>query len=298
MSGAAGNQVSAMTAAPRRASQGEPSSPAGSIQDGCIPLNDPMYPTPEMPLPWRRREVIGLATLYLGDCREILRTLGTVDAVITDPPYAVSVAGSVHVGQPGKGARRLDFFAGDSDWRSMNETVRQAVCRTLELAPSTAAVWCSHRQVGFIVEELEAAGYSTRMLFWRKECPPPAPPGAGFSSAVEGCVYGYKPGRAWNGGVYELNVFECDSYRHGQPGKVDHPTQKPLQLMLWQLERITHAGQTVLDCFMGSGSTGVAATMLGRLFIGIEIEERYFDIACRRIEDAQRQGDMFRDAAP
>lgn len=246
--------------------------------------------------PYVRKEVIGNATLYLGDCRDVLATMQRVDAVIADPPYAVSVAGAAHVGQAGKGTRRLDFFAGDADWRGMNERVQQALRAALALSPSTAAIWCSHRQIGFIVADLEAAGFSSRMNFWRKECPPPAPPGAGFSSAVECCVYGYKPGRAWNGGVYELNVFECDSYRHGQPGKVDHPTQKPLQLMLWQIERITNAGQTVLDCFMGSGTTGVAATMLGRRFIGIEIEPRYFDIACRRIAEAQRQGDMFRDA--
>lgn len=241
--------------------------------------------------------IIGRATLYLGDCRDVLPKLGKVDAVVTDPPYGVSVAGSFQKGVPGKGTRRLDFFDGDSDWSAMNRLVAEAVDLAISREPLVFAAWCGHRQIGFITEALEAVGYSTRMLFWRKKCPPPAPPGSGFSSAVETCVYGYRPGRPWNGGQYDFNVFETDNYRHGQPEKVDHPTQKPRQLMKWQVERITAPDSAILDPFMGSGSTGVAAMETGRSFIGIEKEPRYFDIACRRIEDAQRQSDLFIGAA-
>ena len=74
----------------------------------------------------------------------------------------------------------------------------------------------------------------------------------------------------------------------------EHPTQKPDRLMKWCLGFLPDA-QTILDPFMGSGTTGVAAVQMGRDFIGIEKEGRYFDIACRRIEDAQRQGDLFID---
>ena len=76
--------------------------------------------------------------------------------------------------------------------------------------------------------------------------------------------------------------------------KNGHPCPKPLGFMERLIERATLDGETVLDPFMGSGTTGVACARLGRRFIGVEIEPRYFDIACRRIEDAQRQGDMFR----
>jgi site-specific DNA-methyltransferase (adenine-specific) len=242
-----------------------------------------------------RVEVIGDATLYLGDCRDVLPTLGKVDAVVTDPPYAISVAGSKNAGP--RGTRRLDFFAGDSDWASMNCLVADAVDAALALSPISFAAWCGHRQIGFITEALEAAGYSTRLMFWRKKCPPPACPGAGFASAVECCVYGYKPGRAWNGGQYDFNVLETDSYRFGQPGKVDHPTQKPVQLIKWQLERITNSDDLVLDPFMGSGTTGCVAVETGRRFVGIEKEPQYFEICCRRIEAAQRQGQLFGAAA-
>ncbi len=238
-------------------------------------------------------ETIGAATLYLGDCREILPGIGAVDAVVTDPPYAISKPGKQNVGP--RGTRRLDFFAGDSDWAGMNALVADAWSKALDLRPLVAMAWCSHRQIGFLNEAMEARGYSTKMMFWRKECPPPAAPGAGFVSAMETCVYGYRPGRPWLGGQYDANVFDVDSYRFGQPGKVDHPTQKPEQLIIWQIERLTVPGGLALDCFMGSGTTGVACARLGRRFVGIEIEERYFDIACRRIEAAYKQADLFVD---
>ena len=244
-----------------------------------------------------RVEQIGDATLYLGDCLEILPTLPNVDAVITDPPYAVSVAGSAQRGMPGKGVRRLDFFTGDDDWTGMKARVAAAVDLCIKKRPLSFAAWCGHRQIGLIVDSLEAAGYSTRLIFWRKKFPPPAGFGAGFSSAVECSVYGYLPGRPWNGGQYEANIFDCDSYRHGQPGKEDHPTQKPIALMGWQIKTITAPDSVVLDCFMGSGTTGVACAQLGRKFIGIEIEPKYFDIACRRMERAYAQGKLFQEPA-
>jgi site-specific DNA-methyltransferase (adenine-specific)/modification methylase len=74
--------------------------------------------------------------------------------------------------------------------------------------------------------------------------------------------------------------------------RVGHPTQKPERVMRWTLSFLPNA-QTILDPFMGSGTTGVAAVKMGKTFVGVEREERYFEIACRRIEDAQRQGDMF-----
>jgi DNA modification methylase len=241
--------------------------------------------------------IIGRATLYLGDCRDILPTLPNVEAVIGDPPYSVSVAGAKVVSRPGKGVRNLDFFAGDTDWRAMTAAVVEAYTYAIESKPKTVVAWCGHRQIGPLSEMLEDAGYSTRLLFWRKRCPPPSAPGAGFAQAVEQAVYGYLPGRAWHGGQYDHNVFDCDSYRFGQPGKVDHPTQKPLELMQWNVRWLTNSGDTVLDPFMGSGTTGVACQRSGRAFIGIEREPKYFDIACKRIEDAQRQGDFFVERA-
>jgi site-specific DNA-methyltransferase (adenine-specific) len=243
----------------------------------------------------RRVERIGDAVLILGDCREIAPKLTRPDAIVSDPPYSVSVAGSKNTGP--HGTRNLDFFAGDADWKGMTASVVERLSLCMDMRPSTFIAWCGHRQIGGIVEALETRGYSTRLLFWRKTCPPPSPPGAGFCSAVEQAVYGYVPGRHWGGGQYDANIFDCDGLRHGNPDKVDHPTQKPLALMSWNIEKTVSPGALCLDPYMGSGTTGVACIRRGVRFVGIEIEPRYFDTACRRVAEAARQPSLF-DAAP
>jgi len=235
--------------------------------------------------------VIGDATLYLGDCRDVLPTLGKVDAVVTDPPYSVSVAGSAY---KSNGTRNLDFFAGDTDWSKMTDDVLSRAEECLKTLSPKASMywWCGHRQFGRLVDLFELSGYSTRFLVWQKECPAPAPPNSGYQSGAELCVYAYPKGRTFNGNQVN-NVLLNDSYRFGQPGKVDHPTQKPFGVITPLVYASTNKSDTVLDPFMGSGTTGVACAKLGRKFIGIEIEPKYFDIACRRIEKAYAQPDLF-----
>lgn len=241
-----------------------------------------------------RKEVIGDCTLYLGDCREILPLLPKVDAVVTDPPYSVSLSGGSgsYTSIGNKGTRSLSFFEGDTDWPAMTAKVVEAVSASIRTRPLSVYCWCGHRQFGQIVGLLESAGYSTRFIVWHKKCPPPAPPGSGWQSGAELCVYGYLPGRSFAYGMHN-NVIDSDSFRFGQPGKVDHPTQKPLATITPLVKVSTALGHTVLDPFMGSGTTGVACVKLGRKFIGIEIEPKYFDIACRRIQAAYDQPDMF-----
>lgn len=167
--------------------------------------------------------------LYLGDCREILPTLPKVDAVVTDPPYSVSLAGAsgsfARIGN--KGTRSLSFFDGDTDWPAMTAKVVDALGLAIANKPLSVYCWCGHRQFGPLTEMLEAEGYSTRFLVWRKLCPAPAPPRSGWQSGAELCLYGYLPGRYFADGMFN-NVIDSDSFRYGQPGKVDHPTQKPL----------------------------------------------------------------------
>jgi DNA modification methylase len=238
--------------------------------------------------------VIGLATLYLGDCRDIVPTLARPAAVISDPPYSVSVSNSIN--KSPRGTRNFDFFAGDSDWRAMRAYVVERLALCADMKPLTFVAWSGHRQTSYISDMLEDRSYATRILVWRKPYPAPTAPRAGFMSVVETAVYGYLPNRHWAGGQYEPNIYETDTLRHGNPEKVAHPTQKPVALMAWNIRLLVQPSGVILDPFMGSGSTGVAAVQMRHPFIGIEIEERYFDIACRRIAEAQRQGDLFRDA--
>lgn len=106
-----------------------------------------------------------------------------------------------------------------------------------------------------------------------------------------------KPERGFTLSEAELAWTNLDTvvrvldYRRSDPGR-EHPTQKPVGVMEWSISH-TKGAKTILDPFMGSGTTGVACVKLGRKFIGIEMESRYFDIACKRIEDAYKQPDMF-----
>ena len=196
--------------------------------------------------------IIGNATLYLGDCREILPHLPKVDACITDPPYGIGFAA-----QPTKWQRR----AGKKP-EGWDDAVVDAVLGLPELAPSI--IWG-----GNYYKLPQTRGW----LSWFK---PDAPPSMAHFEL------------AWTS--FDRNARQLSvSIGETNPERVGHPTQKPLRLMEWCLSFVPEA-KTILDPFMGSGTTGVACMNLGRSFIGIEREVKYFDIACRRIEDAQRQG--------
>jgi DNA modification methylase len=241
----------------------------------------------------------GRVRLINADCREVMPTLGKVDAVVTDPPYSISTPGVGRWEQRyGRTPGDLDFFDGDSDWEAMTATVCEAVALSVALleAHGSVYVWCGHRQFGPLIAQLEAAGWSTRFLVWSKKHPVPPPPGAGWPSGAALCVYAYRPGRrwSWKGSCpYPSNVFVADAFRYGQPDKTDHPTQMPEAIVRPLIEASSSRTETILDPFMGSGTTGVAAVKLGRKFIGIEIEPKYFEIAVKRVRDAYAQPDMF-----
>ena len=227
------------------------------------------------------------ATIYHGDARDVVPALGAcADLVVTDPPYSLSVEQD-HANLPGRGLRTLNFFAGDQDWDAMTATVLDVLAlATMPERVCSVYVWCGHRQFGPIVQSLESSGWRTRFLVWAKKCPVPAPPGVGWNSGAELCVYGFRSGRVWTwetGSEPRSNVITTDSYRHGQPGKVDHPTQKRPVLMSLPIESSSLPEHVVLDPFMGSGTTLIAARQLGRRSIGIEIEERYCEVAVKRL---------------
>lgn len=228
-----------------------------------------------------RIETIGDATLYLGDCREILPTLPKVDAVVTDPPYgAVTHAGARSMNS--LTSSTIDFAPIESA-----DLVRLSM-RLCEAAARWVVMTCEWRHAA----TLEAAGVPlVRLGVWIK--PNGAPqftgdrPGTGWEAVA---ILHREGKKRWNGGGHHA-VWHCPIEQG------DHPTQKPLRLISDWVRAFTDLGETILDPFMGSGTTGVAAIKLGRKFIGIEIEPKYFDIACRRIEEATRQPDMFIERA-
>lgn len=205
-----------------------------------------------------RVEQIGNATLYLGDCREILPTLPKVDAVITDPPYGNGCAP-----RGGKTAGSVDLKSGGVPEWDIRSDEWMDLTRGI---PS--AVFCAQATMFQTATALGADG----SLIYAKNNPSP------FGTSYEPClIRGIKRPRQWQ-------HWQGYNAENG----MEHPTQKPLALMEWIVGLVP--GGLILDPFMGSGTTGVACMNLGRKFIGIEIEAKYFEIACRRIEDAQRQG--------
>ncbi len=235
-------------------------------------------------------------TLIHGDCLEVMPELphSSASLVVTDPMYGISMPGVSHNHMDGNGTRRLDFFPGDTLDQAMGLAL--AACdprwRCYDLEASFY-VWCGHSQFGPLISLFAEAGYSTRFLVWAKKCPAPAPPGSGWPSGAELCVFAYpKTGRTWTHrgkDTPKSNVLHSDSYRHGQPGKVDHPTQKPLRVIEPLIVASSRISDCVIDPFVGSGTTLVAAKNLGRRAIGIEKEEKYCEIAASRL----RQGVMF-----
>lgn len=206
--------------------------------------------------------VIGNATLYLGDCREILPILPKVDAVVTDPPYGIGKDGQLHTTGGHGGRKAYEFMGWDSE-RPTPETF------TLLLAAANdAVIWGGN----YFADLLPPTG---KWFVWDK-----------------GQRINQSDGElAWTNRQGALRICTMNRVELMLDG-AEHPTQKPDRLMQWCIEQIGKP-ESVLDPFMGSGTTGVACMNLGRKFIGIEIEPKYFDIACRRIEDAQRQGRMF-----
>lgn len=236
--------------------------------------------------PWKRKEVIGDCTLYLGDCLEILPTLGKVDAVLADPPYELSDAG------PGKShfGMSLSKFDGDAykaivsgvDYRRLFDGI-EAICR-----PANGFVFCSNKQISKLMTEAEMRFDSATLLVWHKTNAAPFANGV-WRGDIEYIVHFRSKGATFNGGATEKTKV----LPHPIVQDSAHPTVKPLPIISRLITNCSNRGQVVADPFMGSGTTGVACAKLGRKFTGIELDPGYFDIACKRIEEAYKQPDMF-----
>ncbi|MBK8246133.1 MAG: site-specific DNA-methyltransferase [Gemmatimonadetes bacterium] len=223
-----------------------------------------------------RVEHIGDATLHLGDCLEILPTLGKVDAVVTDPPYGVGFVGKTeNDGRKNRGGY-ASFPDDDPAYIIQRVESALAIAERGVVTPGTRILskYPEWRDMGvFFVPGGVGLGR------W------------GFCCSHPILYYGNRPKRP---GMWPTSFSDAKP----MPSDYGHPTAKPIEWMERLVNIASLPEDTILDPFMGSGTTGVACAKLGRKFIGIEIDPGYFDIACLRIEDAYRQRDLFRDAAP
>ena len=210
---------------------------------------------------------IGDATLYHGDCRQILPTLPRVDAVVTDPPYGIGEAAGKNASRS-RLAVAKDF--GDDSWD--DEPIPDDLIRAVRNAGKWAVIFGGNYY---------AMPPARCWLVWDKE---------NGESDFADCEL------AWTNlpkAVRRIRYMWNGMLRANKEPRGDHPTQKPVGVMSWCISLLPHPNSTILDPFMGSGTTGVACANLGRKFIGIESEQKYFDVACKRIEAAYAQQRLF-----
>ena len=219
-----------------------------------------------------RTEIIGDATLYLGDCRDVLPTLPRVDAVITDPPYGIG----------------FEYESHQDDTEAYPQLMRDVVA-ALPVGEGPCVFW-------------QGMLNADRWHEW-------FPRGFRLFAACKGFVqyrptpvqFSWDPVVFWGRPRVEPTVERKDFHLQmlapfgAGRERIDHPCPRPFEQVRYVVECFTLETDTILDPFMGSGTTGAACIQLGRKFIGIEIEPKYFDIACRRIEEAWKQPRLFEE---
>lgn len=239
--------------------------------------------------------IIGNATLYYGNCLDIMPTLDAVDHIICDPPYEASLhaAKAAEFGARYDGGARLKSldFAGIDEIRGPFVTAASGICGGWFIA------FCTVEGVWQWVEHINASPMKyKRACVWVKPDSTPQLNGQGPAQGAENfvCAWAGTGHARWNAGG-KRGVYTHLVNNRERTGL--HPTEKPRRLMSEIIADFTNPDQLILDPFMGSGTTGVSAVMAGRRFIGIEQNEAYFTLACQRLTDAQRQSDLFIGAA-
>lgn len=195
--------------------------------------------------------------LYCGDCLDILPQLDNVDVVITDPPYGINKA------------------EWDTEYPDWFVDVAFEVAKCVCIMPGLWALPKCIKQMGNRYMSILAGRNINGMTFGP----------IGYNNWIPAIVGGEVP--RWGQDSCEFSIRSV--------GEINHPSPKPLPFMQWLIFRLSKINEIILDPFMGSGTTGVAAVQLGRRFIGIEIDRTYFDIAVKRIEQAMAQGVLFHE---
>ena len=201
---------------------------------------------------------IGNCELWHGDCREVLPLLPPCDLILTDPPYGIRADEN-----PVRGKWGADIVKGVNAWDK--ERPAPWLFGLMQEKGKECVIWGGNYFTDLLPPTMQ-------WLVWDK---------GQRNFSLADCEF------AWSSKRAAARVLTLSRGEALQDGK-EHPTQKPVRLMKWCLDMHPKA-QTVCDPFMGTGTTGVAAVAMGKSFVGIERERKYFDIACERIENEQRQ---------
>ena len=233
--------------------------------------------------------------LLQGDCLELLKLIpsGTIDLIITDPPYEI-----VEGGAGGAfGADKRDYHKQYSELDNVkvrksgikcngfDVSILDELCRTMKKI--NIYVWCSKLQVRKLLDYFEDRGCFTDILTWHKTNPVPTCNNT-YLSDTEYLIFAREKGVKVYGTYATKKKFYVTPTNKADKDKYGHPTIKPLDIITNLIINSSKEGDVVLDPFLGSGTTAVAAVNTGRQFVGMEIDPGYFQIATKRVEETQK----------
>jgi site-specific DNA-methyltransferase (adenine-specific) len=242
-------------------------------------------------MPEPRKEVLADGVeLWLGDCLEVLPTLGSVDHVIGDPPYEDELHAAVgKINRIRNDGRRVPD---DLTFVGVNSVRSDIANACVKASAGWLILFTLAEGVRAWRDDIQAAGGKwDTTLAWIKPDASPRFNGQGAARGFENAVTAWcgKGYRSWNGGGKRGIYTHLVNYQR----QGEHPTEKPVPLMTEIVLDFTKPRQLICDPFMGSGTTGIAAVRCGRRIVGIEQNEKWFDLSRRRIEAALKQPDFF-----
>lgn len=224
-----------------------------------------------------------MITLNLGDSLEFINSLedNSIDAIITDPPYNISRDNNFQ----SMGREGIDFGEWDKEF-DLSSWIELAAPKLKK--GGNILIFNAWKNLGEIAATLESLGFEVKdMIRWEKSNPMPRNRDRRFIVDYEVAVWAVKKGAKWTfnriSDTYDRPLIKSGLTPSSEKVGKGHPTQKPVAVMQWIVEHLTNEGDVVLDPFMGSGSTGVACSNLGRGFIGSELVPEYFEISKGRL---------------
>lgn len=220
---------------------------------------------------------IDINKIYHADCMTMIPKMETdsIDLTLTDIPYG-------EVNRDTNGLRKLDKGVADVVTFNLDELVNE-LCR---ITKGSIYIFCGTEQVSEIRKCMVENGMSTRLCIWEKTNPSPQNGEHIWLSGVECCVFGKFSGASFN------EFCKNSVFRYPSGSSTRHPTEKPLPLIKKLIMASSNVGDVVFDPFVGSGTTTIGAVQLGRKYIGIEKDEKYFNIALKRTQEEEAQ-EMF-----
>lgn len=220
--------------------------------------------------------------IYYGDYQEIMPLIKTdINFILTDPPYNISNQGKCNLDKSGLSEVNYGFNQVDIE--------KFIISISNFMINSSIVLWYDKKEITSIWNLYEKNGIRPKQTYYWYKGTAGLNPRKNFNSTIESAVFGIKGKYKWNGGANKSNCFIEKKQELRYPPNNYHPTQKPISLFADLIKCLTDKNDLVLDCFFGSGTTGVACERLGRRWIGIEISEKYCKIAKQRIQNEYNQ---------